>query len=139
MNFSVQNQLTYAVAFIGKVLKYGELPSKITDSFLSISRPITDWREHGWEETIAPYIEYFHNMNQTKFCKTQIYENFSFKQESFSIVKFKKHLKQLLCIIVEDSLADSLKETEKLLKDVEHNECTEYEDSEWNTKPTEIQ
>lgn len=75
-------------------------------------------------------------MYQTKLTKNQIYENFSFKQETFSMVRFKKHLKQLLCVIVEDSLVDSLKETEQVFNDIEDNKRFS-EVSEWHTSTIE--
>lgn len=134
----VQIQLNSTIYFLRKVIEYAELPQKISENLLCITKPgIADWREQCWEETAAPHVDFLYNFYQTKSNQSQIYENFTYKTDNFSLNRFRKQLKSILSVTMESgSLVESLKETEKLLNTPPQDDGGEglAEQSEWNSE-----
>ena len=137
-NKRVQIQLNSTIYFIRKVIEYADLPQKISENLLCITKPgIADWREQCWEETTAPHVDFLYNFYQTKSNQSQIYENFTYKIDNFSLNRFRKQLKTILSVTMESgSLVESLKETEKLLNTPPQDDGGEglAEQSEWNNE-----
>lgn len=65
-------------------------------------------------EALAPYVDYIYTIYQTKTNQNQFYENFTFRTDDFSVIRFSKQLKHILSIIV-DNTSDSIVRAEELL------------------------
>lgn len=77
-------------------------------------RPASDFRDQSWMEALAPFVDYIYTVYQTKTNQNQFYENFSFRTDDFSPIRFNKQLKHILSIIV-DSTSDSIVKAEEIL------------------------
>jgi hypothetical protein len=142
LNFSffrhrIQFQLTSTFKFIEKQMDFMEIPENVRKGFKQLTKPVVDWQKRCWEEAADPYVFYLYNLFQLKLNKNQLYENFNFQQDNFSIVRFKKHLKSILDNVFE-SLSDSMKGVEKLLINFEDTNDEEMENadniSEWKNQ-----
>lgn len=114
------------------MIEYADLPQqKITDNLLSIIRPATDFHEQSWMESVAPYIDYLYTVYQTKSNQNQFYENFSFRNDNFSLSRFNKQLKHILSVIVDSSMDSTMRNAENILS--EEPEMKDNE-SEWSSQ-----
>ncbi|KAG5671675.1 hypothetical protein PVAND_001863 [Polypedilum vanderplanki] len=133
----VQTQLSQTIYFIRKVIEYADLPQKITENLLCIMRPgLMDFSEQTCIEALAPYVDYLYNIYQAKGNQNQFYDNFSFRNDNFSLTRFSKQLKHVLSILV-DSSSDDKKTMENAFI-IEENETTmaSIGESEWSSKST---
>jgi hypothetical protein len=127
----VQVQLASTIHFIRKVIEYADLPQqKTTENLLCIIRPAADFQDQSWCEAIAPYVDFLYSMHQTKTNQSQFYENFSFRNDNFSLTRFNKQLKHILSVIV-DNTTDTIKNAERIL--AEEPELKDNE-SEWSSQ-----
>ena len=125
----VQVQLTSTIHFIRRVIEYADLPQqKITENLLCIMRP-ADFQNQSWCEAVAPYVDYIYSMHQTRINQNQFYENFSFRNDNFSLTRFNKQLKLILSVVVDP--IDTTNNAEKIL--TEQPEPIDNE-SEWSSK-----
>jgi hypothetical protein len=128
----VQTQLTSTIYFIRKVIEYADLPQKITENLLCIMRPgLMDFQEQSWIEAAAPYVDYLYSMYQAKGNQNQFYDNFSFRNDNFSVTRFGKQLRHVLSVLVDGSADD--KKTIESAFIIEEQE-TAADESEWSSK-----
>ena len=130
----VQIQLTSTIYFIRKVIEYADpAMRKITENLLGIMRPdLMDFHEQSWIEAATPYVDYLYNMYQTKSNQSQFYDNFSFRNDSFSLPRFNKQLRHVLSVLIDSSLDDKKTVENSLI--MEENETTEkMDESEWSS------
>lgn len=117
-----------------------DIPDSVKKSIRVFTVPILDWTKTCWQESGDAYVKYLYNLFQLKMNKNQLYENFNFHQDSFSIVRFKKNLKSVLDNIFEN-INESVKEVEKTLVDLEKSDDVETKneeiESEWKTEVTD--
>lgn len=93
-------------------------------------RPAADFRHQSWCEAVGGYVDYIYSMHQTKTNQNQFYENFSFRNDNFSLTRFNKQLKLILSVIVDNSI-DTINNAEMIL--AEEPEPKDNE-SEWSSK-----
>lgn len=130
------------------MIEYADLPQKITENLLCIMRPgLIDFHETGqsWIETMAPYVDYLYNIYQQSATKdgAQFYDNFSFRNDNFSLTRFSKQLRHILSVLIvtttstnnESSTApfDDKRTMEKVLITMEEDEM-KIDESEWSSK-----
>lgn len=114
------------------MIEYADLPQKITENLLCIMRPgLIDFERQSWIEAASPYVDYLYSLHQSKENQNQFYDNFSFRNDNFSLTRFCKHLKIVLSVLV-DSTFDEKKTIENALI-MEENE-TKADESEWSSK-----
>lgn len=127
----VQVQLASTIHFIRKVIEYADLPQqKIMENLLCIMRPAASFQDQSWCEAVAPYVDYLYSMHQTKANQNQFYENFSFRNDNFSLTRFNKQLKLIISVLVDNTI-DTMKNAEKIL--AEEPEINDNE-SEWSSQ-----
>lgn len=135
----VETQLTSTIYFIRKVIEYADLPQKITENLLCMMRPgLIDFQELGqsWIESMAPYVDYLYNVYQQNAKESaQFYDNFSFRNDNFSVTRFSKQLRYILAVLVsiDSSSVDDKKTTERVLVTMEEDE-TKNDENEWSSK-----
>jgi hypothetical protein len=128
----VQVQLATTIHFIRKVIEYADLPQqKITENLLCIMRPAADFRNQSWCEAVAPYVDFIYSMHQTRTNQNQFYENFSFRNDNFSLTRFNRQLKLILSVVVDNTNETVVNNAEMIL--VEEPEPKDNE-SEWSSK-----
>lgn len=77
---------------------------KLKENLIYATRPfVTDFQEQSWIEAVAPYFEFLYNSRQTKLKDNQPYENFSFHNDSFSVLRLNKQLRNILSVLTENS------------------------------------
>lgn len=141
--YRVETQLTSTIYFIRKVIEYADLPQKITENLLCIMRPgLMDFHEssQSWIESTAPYVDYLHSIYQQTSTKdgnsqNQFYDNFSFRNDNFSLTRFSKQLRHILSVLVsiDGNGADDKRTMEKALATMEEDEM-KIDESEWSSK-----
>lgn len=124
------------------MIEYADLPQKITENLLCIMRPgLMDFHEsgEGWIEASAPYIDYLYSIYQQSIkdgkSQGQFYDNFSFRNDNFSLTRYGKQLRQILSILVsvDGEPIDEKKTMEKVLATMEEDEM-KIDESEWSSK-----
>lgn len=111
----VHTQLESTFHLIRTAIEHADIPQqRVTASLLALMRSASDFRDQSWMEALAPFVDYIHTVYQTKSNQTQFYENFSFRTDDFSSIRFNKQLKHILSIIV-DSTSDSIVKAEEIL------------------------
>ena len=134
--------MTSTIYFIRKVIEYADLPQKITENLLCMMRPdLMDFHEssQSWIESMAPYVDYLHSIYQqtTKngTSQNQFYDNFSFRNDNFSLTRFSKQLRHILSVLVsiEGNGADDKRTMETALATMEEDEM-KIDESEWSSK-----
>jgi hypothetical protein len=69
-------------------------------------------------------------MYQSKTNQNQFYEQFSFRNDNFSLARFSKQLRHVLAVITESSI-ESIKTTERLLMESNEEATSKDDESEW--------
>lgn len=127
------------MAFIERVIKFLEIPDNVKKSIEIFTIPIVDWQKVCWQESADAYVKYLYNLFQLKMSKNQLYENFNFQADNFSIIRFKNHVKAVLGIVFEN-INEIVSKADKTLSDVESADVEDKDegnDSEWKTQTTE--
>lgn len=93
-------------------------------------RPAANFQNQSWCEAVSPYVDYLYSMHQTKINQNQFYENFSFRNDNFSLTRFNKQLKLILSVVVDNTI-DTMVNAEKILS--EEPELNDNE-SEWSSQ-----
>lgn len=130
-----------------KVIEYADLPQKITENLLCIMRPglIDFHHERSWIEASAPYVDYLYTLYQQTMkdanTQNQFYDNFSFRNDNFSLTRFSKQLRHILSVLVidysggggEGSQVNDKRTMENALVTLEEDEM-KIDESEWSSK-----
>lgn len=152
ISYRVETQLTSTIYFIRKVIEYADLPQKITENLLCIMRPdLMNFHEasgQSWIESSAPYVDYLYNIYQLSNSGggkdaaggSQFYDNFSFRNDNFSLTRFSKQLRHILQSVLvaidtnaTTTTADDKRTMEKVLMTMEEDEM-KIDESEWSSK-----
>jgi hypothetical protein len=116
------------------VIEYADLPQKITENLMCIMRPcLMDFHEQSWIEASAPYVDYLYNLYLAKGNQNQFYDNFSFRNDNFSLTRYNKQLRHVLSVLV-DSTHDEMRTMENALIMEENDKMMKIDESEWSSK-----
>lgn len=123
-------QLKSALYLIRKVIKNSELQQpKVKEDLLSIARPmLTDFQEQSWIEAVSPFVDYLNRLYQAKGNTNQLYDMTTFRNDNFSITRFMKQMKNVLALILDNSV-ESMKAVEETLAE----EPESRDNSEWSS------